>query len=70
VERIDDITFDVILDMNAATALTVLSQDCFAQIAPRGAVSYQRACERPIHARPWPTGIGVPCPDGQTCALT
>ncbi len=62
-ERIDDITFDVILDMNATTALTFLYQDCIAQVAPSGTVSYQLACERPIHARTWPTGIGGPFPD-------
>jgi hypothetical protein len=54
--------------MNATTALTFLYQDCFAQVAPSGTVSYQLACERPIHARTWPTGIGGPFPDGQTDA--
>lgn len=67
-ERIDDITFDVILDMNATNALTFLSQDCFAQVALSGTVSDQLVCERPINTRTWPTGIGVPCPDGQTDA--
>lgn len=58
------VAYDLVLDVNATTTVTLLYDGPFAQVAANGTVTYQLAWERQINALTWPITVKVRLPGG------
>lgn len=60
------IAYDLILDANGTSTVTVLYDGPFAQVATNGTVNYQLEWERQVNALTWPISVEIGMPGGHS----
>jgi len=60
------VAYDLILDVNGTTTVTLLYSGHFAQVTSNGGVSYHLDWERQINALTWPISVEVNLPAGKS----